>query len=95
MNTQITLIVKEPDGSTKTFSTTSYLDGTFTFTVKLDKGGKYTFTASFQGDTKYEATKSSEVYVEAKTAPPPLWLYAIVAICIITIIAIIVIKIRR
>ena len=95
MNTQITLTVKEPDGSTKTFSTTSYLDGTFTFTVKLDKEGKYTFTASFQGDTKYEATKSSEVYVEVKPAPPPLWLYAIVAICIITIIAIIVIKIRR
>jgi hypothetical protein len=95
MNTQITLTVKEPDGSTKTFSTTSYLDGTFTFTVKLDKEGKYTFTASFQGDAKYEASRSSEVYVEVKPAPPPLWLYAIVAICIITIIAIIVIKLRR
>jgi hypothetical protein len=79
----------------KNFQHNIYLDGTFTFTVKLDKEGKYTFTASFQGDTKYETSRSSEVYVEAKPAPPPLWLYAIVAICIITIITIIVIKLRR
>ena len=95
MNTQIILIVKEPDGSTKTLTTTSYLDGTFTFTVKLDKEGKYTFTAIFQGDWKYEASRSSEIYAEAKPAPPPLWLYTTIAISIITIITITTIKLKK
>jgi hypothetical protein len=95
INALIVLIVKEPDGSIKTFNTTSYLDGAFTFTIKLEKEGKYTFTARFPGDAKHQVSTSSEAYVEAKPAPALLWLYAAIIICAIIIVSVIAVLLRR
>jgi hypothetical protein len=95
MSAAITLTVKDPDGVTSTLTTTSSPDGTFGFTVALNKKGKYSFVASFQGDIKHEASTSSEAFVEAKPAPVPLWLYATAIVCVIVIIAAIAVLLRR
>jgi hypothetical protein len=95
MSAAITLTVKDPDGVTSTLTTTSSPDGTFGFTVALNKKGKYSFVASFPGDAEHEASTSSEAYVEAKPAPAPLWLYATAIVCVIVIIAAIAVLHRR
>ena len=90
MTAPVVLIVKEPDGVTQTFNTVSYLDGTFTFSVKLTKVGRYTLVAVFQGDAKYEASITEEVYTEAVPTPAqvPLWLYAVVACVVVVAVAV-------
>jgi hypothetical protein len=96
MNTTITLIIKASDGTTKMLNTTSSPNGTFGFTMRLDKEGKYSFVASFPGDVKYEASMSNEAYVEAMPALIPPWLCAIITVaCIAIIIAVILVLFKR
>jgi hypothetical protein len=95
ISTPITLTVKDPDGVTSTLYTTSSPDGTFRFTVTLNKEGRYSFVASFGGGIKYEVSTSSEAYAEAKPTPVPLWLYATAIVCAITIIAVVAIRFKR
>jgi len=66
MSVSLTLTIVEPEGVTRTLYGTSAPDGTFGLEVMLNKKGKYAFVVSFEGDLKHEASKSSEVYVEAE-----------------------------
>jgi PGF-pre-PGF domain-containing protein len=85
----ITLRVKEPDGQVKVLNTTSSSDGTFSFTVKLEKEGEYSFVASFPGDDRYEASTSGEVHAVAEAPAPPApqlalpWLYVVITIIVV------------
>ncbi|MEM1704050.1 MAG: carboxypeptidase regulatory-like domain-containing protein, partial [Zestosphaera sp.] len=65
MSKTIELVIKRPDGTTDTQTTTSTPDGSFGFRIKLDKEGEWSFTARFAEDLTHEEAVSQSVNIVA------------------------------